>query len=118
MNQNKKTGDKGEQIVIDYYRKKGKKAEKVSNHSGYDVKAGKRLIEVKTRTRMNPPYFALSSNEFNTALKNKNYWVYWVDPVKKKIVDMIDRDEVLASVQLHTQYRLTLSKLKKTRNKK
>lgn len=116
MSTNKETGDKGEQVVIKYFKRKKIKAEIVKHRLGYDIKAGKLLIEVKTtgQTTKKKSYFLLTENEFLSACKNKNYWVYWVDVNKKKIVLKISRDEILGNIHSTLHYRLYLSELKKS----
>lgn len=115
MTTNKKTGDKGEKIVIDYFRKKGIKATKADHGLGYDVKAGKYLIEVKSTSQNTKQknFFFLSQNEFLTACRNKNYWIYWVNIKEKKIKLKITRNEILKHTRPHLQYSLYLSELKK-----
>lgn len=115
MATNKETGDKGEQIVIDYFRSKGIKAEIVKHRTGYDIKAGNKLIEVKTtgQTVKQKTYFLLTQNEFFTACKNRNYCIYWVDVKNKKIVLELSRNEILKNSHPTLHYRVYLSKLKK-----
>jgi len=111
----KKIGDKGEQIVIDYFKKKGVKVRKVGNMEGYDIKAGRKLIEVKS-TKQNvkqKTFFILSKNEFITACKNKNYWIYWVNVDEGEIKLKISRNEILENIKPEFRYSLPLSKLKK-----
>lgn len=111
----KTTGDKGEQIVIDYFKKKGIKVHKAEYKAGYDIKAGNMLVEVKstnTPTKQKP-FFLLSENEFLTACKNKNYWIYWVSVKQKEIILKINRNDILMNIKPHNQYRLPLSQLKK-----
>lgn len=111
----KSRGDKGEKIVIDYFKKKGVSAKKAQFKAGYDVKAGNKLIEVKAtaQTIKQKSFFNLTENEFLTACKNKNYWLYWVDTKNNKIIKKISRDEILENVKPYTHYGLQLSKLKK-----
>lgn len=115
MATNKKIGDKGEQIVIDYFKKKGKKAIREKQGKGYDIRAGRLLIEVKgtEQTIEQKHFFPMSEKEFFTACKEKNYWLYWVDVKKKKIVRRVPRDEILANILPHPQYRLNLNEIKK-----
>ena len=111
----KKIGDKGEQIVIKELKKEGIRGKIAKARSGYDIKAGRRLIEVKTtgQTKKQKTYFLLTSNEFLTACKNKNYWIYWVDTNKRKTIAKFSRNEILENVHHAIHYRVYLSKLKK-----
>ncbi|MEK6952735.1 MAG: DUF3883 domain-containing protein [Nanoarchaeota archaeon] len=115
MATNKTTGDKGEKIVIDYFRRKGIKAIKAEHGLGYDVKAGKYLIEVKStgQTTKQKNFFFLSQNEFLAACRNKNYWIYWVNIKENKIKLKISRNEILKHTRPSPQYSLYLSELKK-----
>ncbi len=111
----KETGDKGEQIVIDYFKKKGIKAHKAGYKAGYDIKAGNMLIEVKSTNQSlkQKSFFYISENEFLTACRNKNYWVYWVNVKEDKIILMVNRDDLLKNIKPYNQYALYLSELKK-----
>jgi len=111
----KETGDKGEQIVLDYFKKEGIKARRIGVRKGYDIKAGNKLIEVKTtgQSIKQKTYFLLTENEFFTACKNKNYWMYWVDVNERKIILKISRNEILENINPAMHYRVYLSKLKK-----
>jgi len=115
MATNKETGDKGEQIVVAYFKNKGIKAEIVKHKVGYDVKAGKFLIEVKGtgQSIKQKTYFLLTEKEFLAACKNKNYWLYWVDTKKRKIILKLNRNDILKNIHSAMHYRLYLSKLKK-----
>ena len=111
----KETGDKGEQIVLDYFKKEKIKARKAKHKSGYDIKAGHRLVEVKSTAQnlKKKTFFSLTSNEFLTACKEKNYWIYWVNVPEKKIILKINRNDILANIKPYHHYALYLSKLKK-----
>jgi hypothetical protein len=111
----KETGDKGEQIVIDYFKKEGIRTMKGGHKAGYDLKAGNKLIEVKStnQSKKQKSFFNLTENEFFTACKNKNYWVYWVNVSEKKIILKISRDEMLKNIKPYSHYALYLTELKK-----
>jgi hypothetical protein len=111
----KETGDKGEQIVLDYYKEKGVKVRRAEYKAGYDIKAGNKLIEVKSTNQSvkQKNFFLLSKNEFLTACQNKNYWIYWVSVKEGKIMLRINRDEILENMKPEMQYAVRLSKLKK-----
>src|SRR3989344_4687810 len=97
----KETGDKGEQIVIKDFKKKGINAHKAKFKAGYDVKAGEKIIEIKS-TRQSikqKSFFLLTQNEFLTACREKDYWIYWVDVNKEEIILKINRDEILANIK-------------------
>ena len=108
-------GDKGEQIVINHFKKEGVDVRRGEFKSGYDLKAGKRLIEVKSTNQSikQKSFFLLSKNEFLTACQNKNYWIYWVNVKEGKIVLKINRDEILKNIKPEMQYALILTNLKK-----
>ena len=115
MSRNKRTGDKAEKIVIDYFRRKGKKAIKARHGQGYDIRVGKLLIEVKgtEQSARKKTTFALSKKEFECACKNKNFWVYWVNIKKRGIYKKIPRDYILKHSKASLHYRLHLSEFKK-----
>jgi hypothetical protein len=99
----KKLGDRGEKIVKDLEEKRLKQAgrndladniERVSLKSdtyGYDILSfettgEKRLIEVKaTRSNVGTVNFFFTVNEFQTALENKNYFIYIVFNVTSEL---------------------------------
>ncbi len=111
----KETGDKGEEIVINHFKKEGIDVKRAGFKAGYDIKAGNKLIEVKSTKQSikQKSFFLLSKNEFLTACKEKNYWIYWVNVNKEKIVLKISRDEILKSIKPEMQYSLNLTELKK-----
>jgi len=111
----KSRGDKAEQLVLDYFKKRGIKAHKVKARQGYDIKAGGKLIEVKgtAQTLKQKTFFSLTENEFFAACKNKDFWLYWVNTKEGKISLKISRDELLENTKSAIIYRLYLSKLKK-----
>lgn len=99
---NKKLGDRGEKVVLDFERDRLKKlgkfdlVEKVdrvslkSDSLGYDILSfdenGKeRYIEVKaTRSKVGNANFFLSINELKTAQDKENYYIYMVYDILSK----------------------------------
>ena len=99
---NKKLGDRGEKVVLDFEIKKleqlgklelAKKVDRVSLKSdslGYDILSfeedGKeRLIEVKaTSSKVTDANFFLTINELKTAKEKENYYIYMVYDILSK----------------------------------
>lgn len=96
---NKKLGDRGEKVVLDFekerlkntnYKEKVKRVSLKSDSLGYDILSfdenGKeRYIEVKaTRSKVGDANFFLTLNEFKTAQEKENYYIYLVYDILSK----------------------------------
>lgn len=97
------------QIVIEYEKKKGRKAKDVrKKKKGYDVDSENRLIEVKLRNFPKRRFVFLTEREFQTFLKNKNAWLYIV--TKDGEVYEIERDLVLQNATFRPRWKVSLRK--------
>jgi len=97
------------QIVIEYEKKRGRKARDVSKEKkGYDVESSNRLIEVKLRDFPKRRFVFLTEKEFQTFLKNKNAWLYIV--TKDGKVYEIERDVVLRNTTFRPRWGVSLKK--------
>lgn len=96
---NKKLGDRGEKVVLDFEKERLKKTiykdqvervSLISDSLGYDILSfeedGKeRYIEVKaTRSKVGDANFFLTINELKTAKENGNYYIYLVYDILSK----------------------------------
>lgn len=96
---NKKLGDRGEKVVLDFekerlkntnYKEQVKRVSLKSDSLGYDILSfdedGKeRYIEVKaTRSKVGDANFFLTINEFKTAQEKENYYIYLVYDILSK----------------------------------
>lgn len=90
---NKKLGDRGEKVVLDFERERLKnsiykdqveRVSLISDSLGYDIKSfeedgQKRYIEVKaTRSKVGDANFFLTINELITSKEKENYYIYLV----------------------------------------
>ncbi len=113
LGQNKAIGNKAEAFVMRLLKKRRLKPVKAEAKQGYDIKVGKLFIEVKGTDNPLPNYFQLSEKEFDTACKNKNYRIYWVDTKRRKLIKILSRDDILQNSHVFVGYRLYLNKLRK-----
>lgn len=117
---NNQIGKKAELFVISHFKRKGIKAWKVKHARGYDIRAGRLVIEVKgtLQTPKQKTHFTLTRNEYAVAKRNSGYRIYWVDLNKKRIYRKITQKRILENVHRASVYRVYLSKIKKRKGRK
>lgn len=116
LGQNKTIGNIAERLVMRELKKQGLNPKKADAKNGYDIKAGKFIVEVKGTENLDPSFFLLSKEEFHTACKNKNYRLYWVNTKRRKIIKILSQKDVLEHSNVYIGYRLYLSSFKKVKD--
>ena len=95
--------------VMAYEKKQGRKPIDVSkDHVGYDVKSGKRLIEVKSKPKGRPPYISLYGGLLKKLGRDvSNYYIYivWDFGPKTKITILSPKD-IFSNLEIFSQYRI------------
>ena len=103
-------------IVIEYEKKKGRKARDVSKDKkevGYDVLSDGRKIEVKGLGGRNP-FFKLNNYNFQSFRKEPNFYLYLVFDVKTKpkliIYDRLELAEKIRQAKVYFDFEIPLRK--------
>jgi Protein NO VEIN, C-terminal len=89
----KRKPNQGEKIVLRKLRLK----DVASQNAGYDIRKGRKFIEVKSRKGVeHTTHLTLTNPEYEFLKRNKDdYLLYWVDSKKGKILKKFTGKEVL-----------------------
>lgn len=108
--------EKAMEIVMRYEKTQGRKPKDVSKtKSGFDIKSGKRCIEVKGQSNKRATWIWISNSIVRNLGKNlSNYYIYIVYDIKgKPKLKILEPDVIFKNLKIDTLFLLTTAVINK-----